>query len=89
MLRKGEDIDKIIVRFMLIISFKSWGEQVGGQYIRIIIMAGLWSLGINNSLTEFEYAKQMSQVVEFHTYTQTPPPVLDERSHLIIEKPEI
>ena len=59
-LGKGEDIDRIIARLLLIISLKSSGEQVGGRYIRIIKRAGLWSLSISNSQTEFEYAKQMS-----------------------------
>ena len=59
-LGKGEDIDKIIARFLFIISLKSSGEQVGGQYIRIIMRADLWSLSISKSQREFEYAKQMS-----------------------------
>ena len=59
-LGKGEDIDRIIARLLLIISLKSSGEQVGGRYIRIIMRAGLWSLSISNSQTEFEYVKQVS-----------------------------
>ena len=50
-LGKGEDIDRIIARLLLIISLKSSGEQVGGRYIIIIMRAGLWSLGISNSQT--------------------------------------
>ena len=55
----------------------------GGQYIIIIIRAGLWIPSMSNSRTEFVIC------IEFDTYTQTPPPALDMRSHLIMEKPEI
>ena len=48
-LGKGEDIDRIIARLLLLISLKSSGQQVGGRYIRIIMRAGLWSLSISNS----------------------------------------
>ena len=49
--------------------------------------AGLWSLSIiSNSQTELEYANRCHKL---DTYTHTPPPVLDEWSHLIIEKPGI
>ena len=60
----------------------------GGRYMRII-RAGLRILSISNLRTEFEYVKHMLWVVEVDTYTQTPPPALDMRSHLIMEKQEI